>query len=148
MTKDFCNKCGACCKNIKADFEAEILYWDDIQPLTDEFRSMLIPNDNGFYVCRFLKENICTNQAKPEICINYPSSPFVNLPEGCGYYGDIFMKREKVQQKIRKLKEEIMHYEALIASISDKQEQKQYQKIIYLHQKYIDKYKEYGSQDW
>ena len=148
MAKDLCNKCGACCKNIKADFEAKILYWDGNQPLTDDFASMLIPAGDGIYTCKYLKDNLCTNESKPEICVNYPSSPFIELLDCCDYRGEIFMKREKIQQQIRRLKEEIIHYNALIATIHDKREQNQYQKIIDSHQKYIDRYKDHGSQDW
>ena len=148
MEKDYCNKCGVCCKNIKADFDGNVLYWDGIQSLTEDFKSMLLPLGEGLYTCKYLNNNLCTNPSKPEICVNYPFSPFVNLPEGCGYYGAIFMKREKVQQKIRKLKEEIIHYKALIDTIHNKNERNQYQKIIDSHQKQVDKYKEHGSQNW
>ena len=148
MTSDYCNKCGACCKYIKADLEAKVLYWDGVQPLSEDFEAMLLPLDDGIYTCKFLQDNLCTNSKKPDICVNYPSSPFVELPESCDYRGFIFMKREKVQQKIRRLKEEIIHYNALIATIHDKKEQNQYQKIIDSHQKQIDRYREYGSKDW
>ena len=148
MVNDFCNKCGECCKYIKADLKAKVLYWDGVQPLSEDFASMLLPLDNGIYTCKYLQNNLCTNSQKPEICANYPSFPFIELPERCDYRGEIFMKREKIQQKIRKLKEEIIHYNALIDTINDKREQNQYQKIIDLHQKQIDKYKEYGSQNW
>ena len=148
MARDFCNKCGACCKHIRADLEAKLLYWDGAQPLSEEFESMLIPLGDGVYTCKYLQNTMCTNPKKPDICINYPSSPFAELPESCDYRGEVFMKREKIQQKIRKLKEEIIHYSVLIDTINDKKEQNQYQKIIDSHQKYIDRYKEHGSQDW
>jgi len=148
MINDFCNKCGACCKNIKADMEKNILFWDGELPLTEEFKSMLIPVNNNIYTCRFLENNLCTNPSKPDICTNYPSSPFVELPDNCHYCGLIFMKREKIQQKIRKLKEEIIHYNTLIETTKDKREQNQFQRIIASHQKQVDKYKEYGSKDW
>ena len=148
MNNDLCKKCGACCRYIQADIESKILYWDEVQPLSDDFASMLIPVKNDIYKCKYLQNNLCTNPHKPDICEKYPSSPFVELPDGCDYSGEIFMKRERVQQKIRKLKEEIIHYNALIETIQDKREQNQYQKIISSHQKQIDRYKEYGSQDW
>ena len=149
MTDNFCNKCGACCKRIKADFNTKILYWDEKTVLTDEFASMLIPvqNETNIFSCKFLKDNICTNPQKPEICRNYPKSPFVELPEECTCTGKIFIEKEKIMQKIRKLKEEIIYYDA-IAAISTKKEQNQIQKLILSHQKHINKYKEYGSNDW
>lgn len=149
MENDFCNKCGECCKKIKADFDLKILYWDKKQPLTDEFAEMLIPSDEeNTYFCKYLKDNLCTNPNKPDICHNYPSSAFVKLPEDCGYNGFIFIQTEKIKQKIRKLKEEILHYEMLIKVTKEKREQNQLQKIINSHQKYIDKYKEFGSENW
>ena len=40
MEKDYCNKCGACCKNIVVDFKRKILFRDGVQTLTDEFAKM------------------------------------------------------------------------------------------------------------
>ena len=149
MTDDLCSKCGECCKNIRADFNTNRLYWDDIQPLTEEFSSMLIETETeGVYKCRFLKDNLCTNSDKPDICKNYPASPFVNLTENCTYNGFIFLKFEKFKQKIRKLKEEILHYKTLIETTSDKKEKNQLQKIVDSHKKFINKYKIYGSDNW
>ena len=150
MTNNYCNKCGACCKNIKADLNKKILYWDCIQPLEDEFAKMLVPTgiDENIYTCIHLHNNICTNNNKPQICINYPSSPFAKLTENCGYTGFIFMQSEKIKQKIRKLKEEIIHYNAIISTTNDKKEQNQLRKIITSHQRFIDKYKDYGSENW
>ena len=46
------------------------------------------------------------------------------------------------------LKEEIIHYNAIINTTHDKKEQNQLQKIISSRQKFIDKYKEFGSDNW
>jgi hypothetical protein len=149
MTNDFCNKCGECCRRIKADLEAKVLYWDGKQPLTEDFACMLKKtSEPEIYSCKFLRDNMCTNPDKPEICINYPSSPFAELPDECTYSGYIFMRNEKIKQQIRKLKEEIIHYNAIIDSITDKKEQNQLQKIVASRQKLIDRYKEYGSENW
>ena len=149
MTNDFCNKCGTCCKNIKADFESKILYWDREEALTDDFAQMLEKtSEPNVYSCKFLKDNLCTNPNKPEICKKYPSSPFVELPEECTYCGFIFMQKEKIKQQVRKLKEEIIHYDAIISTTQNKKEQNQLQKIAASRQKLIDKYKKYGSDNW
>ena len=152
METDFCNKCGICCKNIPVDFSKKILYWDGIKPLREEFANLINPvsqNDNiSICTCKYLKNNLCTNPNKPEECIVYPSSPFVKLPENCGYEGKIFIEREKVTQKIRKLKEEILHYQVLADITPNKFERNQLQKIISSHQKWIDKYAPFGSADW
>ncbi len=150
MGNKFCKKCGACCKHIIIDKERKIICWDAELPLTEEFEAMLFPADeeNNIYACRFLVNNLCTNPNRPEVCINYPSFPFVQLPENCGYEGYIFVQKEKLKHKIRKLKEEILHYTVLSETTNDKRERQQYQKIINTHVRYIDKYKNYGSDNW
>ena len=146
MEKDYCNKCGACCKNIAVDFEKKILFRDGVQTLTDEFSKMLIRNEakgtTTICTCRYLKDNLCTNPNKPKECSEFPSFPFAFLPENCGFEGDIFMKSEKIKQKIRKLKEEIIYYNTIL------EKDKSVQRIIDRHQAFIDKYKMYGSHDW
>ena len=59
-----------------------------------------------------------------------------------GFEGDIFIKLEKLKQKVRKLKEEIIYYNTILP------EDKSVQRIIDRHQSFIDKYKMYGSEDW
>ena len=146
MSENFCNKCGACCRRIPVDFENKMLFFEGIQELTSEFEQMLIPdtktNNITFCSCKYLKEGLCTNPNKPAECKNYPSSPFAYIPEGCGYYGLIFSKLEAQKQHIRKLKEEIIHYQTLLNS------DKTVQRIIDHHQAIISKYKIYGSENW
>ena len=54
----------------------------------------------------------------------------------------------KKGQVIRKIKEEIVHYEALIATTKNKKEIDSYTKIIHVHERYIEKYSRWGSLDW
>lgn len=146
MEKNYCTKCGECCKKIAVDFSKNIIYRDGVQALTENFAKMLTPTEKKdnitFCTCKYLENNLCTNPLKPEECINYPSSPFAFIPDECGYYGAVFLNRETFMQKLRKLEEEIIHYEALI-NCSSKDEAKQYQKIIEKHKSYINKYKMY-----
>lgn len=141
-----------CCKEIPVDFTRKIIYRDGIQPLTTAFEELLIPAEEKGYVtickCKFLEDNTCTNPEKPQICSDFPYSPLAFLPEDCGYTGEVFLKKEKLKQQVRKLKEEIIHYNALIEVTKDKTEQRQYQRIIDSHEAFIDKYKVYGSKDW
>lgn len=150
MEKDLCNKCRECCRKIAVDFDRKIVYKDGVEALTEDFASMLEAVEKRenitFCKCKYLENNVCSNPNKPEECIKYPSSPFAFIPEECGYYGEIFLKNENIKQKIRKLKEEIIHYEAEI--ITNKSEQNQLRKIIEKHQAFIDKYKIYGSENW
>ena len=146
MEKDYCNKCGKCCKNIAVDFEKKILFRDGVQTLTKEFADMMIKDENKgsttLCSCRYLQDTLCTNPNKLVECQNFPSSPFAFLPENCGFEGDIFIKLEKLKQKVRKLKEEIIYYNTILP------EDKSVQRIIDRHQSFIDKYKMYGSEDW
>lgn len=146
MDKNYCNICGECCRKIAVDFTNNVIFRDGIQILPQDMKKWLIEvdkKDNITYcTCKFLQGNFCTNSNKPDICKNFPSSPFAFLPDNCGYYGVIFSKHEKFMQKIRKLKEEILHYETLMISCS-KNDAKQYAKIINQHNKFIDKYKKY-----
>ena len=79
-------------------------------------------------------------------CEIYSSNPVAVVPEECRYTGEIFLKREALKQKIRRYKEEIIHYEALINS-GDK-ESASYKKIIKSLQKFVDKYSAFGSANW
>lgn len=146
MKKDYCTKCGKCCKQIAVDFDNKVMFRDGIQKISPVFEEMLIATDKKenitICLCKYLENNLCTNPQKPEECTNFPSSPFAFLPEDCGYYGDIFIKHENFMQRIRKLKEEILHYETLILS-AQKNDAKQYTKIIKQHKNFIDKHKMY-----
>lgn len=146
MEYNYCNKCGACCKYIAVDWKNKVVFRDGIQPLTDEFAQMLVQVEKRENVticsCKYLKDNLCSNSNKPDECKDFPSSPFAFLPENCGYEGYIFIKLEKVKQKVRKLKEEILYYEAI--SKNDKS----VKRLIDQHKAAINKYKMYGSEDW
>ncbi|MBR1681158.1 hypothetical protein IJ707_05145 [bacterium] len=39
---------------------------------------------------------------------NIPENAFSTIPEGCGYEGFLFLKKEEHKQKVRKLNEEII----------------------------------------
>ena len=162
---NLCNRCGVCCRYIPVDTKNKILYRDSIKPLTEEFEALLIPQtgiipnfndiyptialrqDVIFFRCKFLlNENICSNPQKPQECKDFPKSAMACIPEYCGYSGTQFLKSEEHKQKIRKMKEEILHYEALM--IDEPQNKRGYQKIIERLQAFIDKYAVYGSEDW
>ena len=165
---DLCSKCGICCRLIPIEDETKMLLRDGIQEPDQSFLDSLCPlsleeacniNENyvekvqnifpsaKFYSCKFLSEgNLCTNPEMPVACRNYPSHPLAIIPEDCGYEGEIFIKNEQLKQKIRKLKEEIIYYEALIAS-GDKNKHA-YTNIIENHKKFIEKYAPYGAWDW
>lgn len=159
---NFCNHCGLCCKLIPA-INGNIIR-DGKQPIEKFFIPISIDqalniNENyvkkvqslfpeaKFYTCKYVSENKqCTNSHMPESCINYPSSPLAIIPDECGFSGEIFIKYETLKQKIRKLKEEIVHYESLI--ITNPKEKNNYKKIIDSHNRFIKKYEQFGSLNW
>ncbi len=158
---NFCNHCGLCCKLIPA-YNGNIIR-DGFQPVENFFTQLELStaiNINEdyvqnvqnifpqaeFYTCNYLSNNRCTNPNKPDNCKNFPASALALIPDECGYYGEIFIKNETLKQKIRKLKEEIIHYEAQI--LSNPKEKNSYQKIINSHKNYIKKYEPFGAQNW
>ena len=106
MEYNFCKKCGKCCSEIKIDTIRKIMYRDGIEQIDEKFLSMLekIHTDSNitYFKCKFLKNNLCINPNKPDVCTNYPSFALAFLPEDCGYEGIIFQKHEALKQKIRK----------------------------------------------
>lgn len=148
--KDYCNRCGKCCSQIVVDFNNKVVYRDGIQPLGDEFEQILIKKYNKGNVticeCKYLKNNLCTNIDKPQICQDFPSFPFAFIPQECGYRGVMFLKSEHVKQRVRKFKEEIIDYEIQIKQGT--QNKKELQRLINTRRLYIDKFSQYGSSDW
>lgn len=102
-----------------------------------------------FYKCKHLSSNnLCKiYQKRPDLCRNFPATPWTVLPPGCGFEGWQFQKREEEKQIVRKYKEDLL---ALNATINDADihtagmMRKKMEKI----KKIIDKYEEYGSADW
>ena len=152
MDKLFCNQCGECCRKIAVDFNKNLMYRDGIQNLTENFKDMLSPVVNNgeitYCICKYLRGNQCSNPNKPDICKNFPSSPFAYLPESCAQSGNVFIESEKIKQRVRKLKEEIIDYNILVNTVTNKFERNGLLKIIQNHERFISKYLEYGSNDW
>lgn len=154
---NLCNKCGLCCKYIPV-IDGMILrdgkqpIFEGLEPLNnlnDSYAKMVqnLFKDSQIYTCRYLSDNNeCLHPQKPEICKNFPSGATSVIPENCGYSGAIFLEKEKLKQKIRKMKEEIIHYEALMQE--SPKDSENYQKIITARKNYIEKYKDYGSENW
>lgn len=89
------------------------------------------------------KEKICSIASDSK---NISGEPYIYIPENCEYYGTLFLKLEEIKQKVRKYKEEIIYYEAMIASGC--KEEKVYLKIIQSLNKFIEKYTPFGAKDW
>lgn len=100
--------------------------------------------------CEHIDENnlckIYDNRA--EFCKNFPASPWEEVPQGCGYEGWLFKKREEKKQYIRKLKEKILSYEIIIKETSDAEKVERIVKIIQKTERIIKRYSKYGSENW
>ena len=166
--ESLCNRCGMCCKLIPVKCADKILVRDGFQIPTEEFENLLTPltqaearkinpnyydkikevfPDARFYSCKALSEdNQCTLENMPEFCRNFPCSPLALIPDVCGYMGEVFVKNEELKKRIRSIKEEILDYETLISAGS--KDSKAYKKIIDNLQRLVDKYSDFGSNDW
>ena len=166
MNED-CNFCRVCCKLIPIDLERNIICRDGIQPAdlfsSDNLTQLTIEQAKDinqdyvekvldlfpniiFFSCK--KIDKCTFKTCHPYCKNFPSEPVAIIPDECSYYGEFFLKNEITKQKIRKIKEEMVHYEALIRSSKNNSEKDSYKKILHNLQKFVDKYAEFGSKDW
>ena len=159
---NFCEYCGLCCKIIPE--KDGMIIKDGV--CTDTSRFVPLTREDAlsvskkfvldlekifgkikFYRCKYITDdNVCRNPKIPDECKNFPSTELAIVPEECCYIGEVFLKREDLKSKVRKYKEEIIHYESLINS-GDKNKES-YRKIIKNLQKFIDKYALYGSKDW
>jgi Fe-S-cluster containining protein len=103
-----------------------------------------------FYKCKYLLDNnLCSKyKDRPEVCVRFPSSPWAVVPPGCGYEGWLFQKREEIKQKIRKLKEEAIEFEAAIKDGQPPETTEKLQAAIEKINKIVEHYAEYGSKDW
>lgn len=99
--------------------------------------------------CKYLSEdNLCSVYAnRPELCKSFPSSPWEKIPDGCGYEGWLFQKREEIKQQIRKKKEDLLILENELKSANCEQVAKLNENIEKTN-KFIENYIEFGSKDW
>ena len=92
-----------------------------------------------------LPEGLCNKCAR---CLKgYPVSYWEKMPEGCGYEGWLFQKREKIKQKTRQQKELLLSLKILLKTSSAEQVQEINKKIENI-EKNINVYAKYGSINW
>lgn len=92
-----------------------------------------------------ISKNICPKCQKCEGKI--PKTPWEKMPNGCWLEGVLFQIREKIKQRIRKQKEEILDLNVYMQSVSTIEKEFIENKIINI-QKEIDVFEEFGSKDW
>lgn len=76
-----------------------------------------------------------------------PASFWDEIPEGCGYYGWFFQKREEIKQKIRKQKERMLLLQVSLIKAGPEQTQRVNESIEKIKEE-INRYSQYGSWDW
>jgi Fe-S-cluster containining protein len=111
-----------------------------------------IPNyeNRTFYKCRFLLDNnLCSRyETRLEVCKIFPSSPWAVIPPDCGFEGWIFVEREKHKQRIRKLKEDKIVYQAKLKTEITGKEKNLYKKLIQKIDDRIRLFEKFGANDW
>lgn len=107
-------------------------------------------NTLTFYRCRYLNEdNSCsTYETRPELCKLFPSTPWAVVPPKCGFEGWLFQQKEKLKQRIRKLKETILSLEVEMLRIKDPEQIERIQDVITKTQETIEKFSRYGADNW
>ena len=93
-----------------------------------------------------LPKRLCYNCGKCNG--NKPNSAFFQVPEGCGYEGFLFLKKEEHKQKVRKLNEEIVLLNVKIKNATSNTKKKKY---LHAKNKVLEKLenlKNYGPIDF
>lgn len=103
-----------------------------------------------FYTCKHLREdNLCGRyDDRKTLCRHFPASPWAIVPPGCGFEGWLFLKREEIKQKIRKVKEELIELQLLKTKVKDDATLKKISAVEENMYKSINTYKKYGSENW
>ena len=103
-----------------------------------------------FYRCRYLNDdNTCkVYEMRPNLCREYPKSPFTVVPENCGYIGYLFESMEDVKKNVRKMKEELLDIALIKENSTNANEIKKYENIESKYLTIINKYEPYGAKHW
>ena len=107
-------------------------------------------NNMTFYRCKYLQDdNLCGRyETRLTLCKHFPASPWAIVPPGCGYEGWLFLKREEIKQKIRKVKEELIELQLLKTKVKDKETLEKIKAVEEKMHNSIATYKKYGSENW
>ena len=103
-----------------------------------------------FYKCKYIKDNnLCgIYENRPELCERFPSSQWAVVPPGCGYEGYLFQCKEKIKQNVRKLKEDLLDYEAELKTVQDSERKSKLELAAEKTKNIIAHYSKYGSGNW
>lgn len=150
-----CLKCGKCCEKELSLHEYKVIKElalkgdKNSQFFMESFEKISEKDSKSIYKCKHLtNENLCEiYDIRPQFCRDFPSTPFIKIPDGCGFYGWLFIEREKITKKIRHKKEILIELNAeyKFASNHDKMRIK---KSIENIENQIKIYDKYGSSNW
>lgn len=149
-----CLMCGKCCIAVINKPYNELLELAKCDKNTKEFLSLFEPyestkNGNSLYKCKHLKNNLCNiYEDRPERCRKYPETPFTNVPSGCGFEGWLFQKREELKARIRREKEILVSLETELKITKDLKKADELKKEINEIKDSVQKYSEFGSDNW
>ena len=103
-----------------------------------------------FYKCKYLDDNnLCTRyEDRLLLCKHFPASPWAIVPPGCGYEGWLFMKREEVKQKIRKVKEDLLELDLLKKKTKSPEILQKIDTVEKKMLRSIEVHKNHGSENW
>lgn len=103
-----------------------------------------------FYKCRYIQDdNLCgIYKDRPQLCENFPASPWAVVPPGCGFEGWLFQQREETKQKIRKLKENLLSLDVMLSETSDPEQMRKIFEVKDRLNHTINSYAKYGANDW
>ncbi|NLF83352.1 MAG: hypothetical protein GX568_05145 [Candidatus Gastranaerophilales bacterium] len=107
-------------------------------------------NKVTFYYCPHITaENKCgIYETRPECCRRAPAHGWSCMPPGCGFEGWQFEEREKIKQKVRKLKEHLLDAEVIaVDGIVPGRNMHIYDLKKEVEQK-ISRWEKYGSTLW
>lgn len=93
-----------------------------------------------------LPKRLCLNCGKCGGSL--PLSAFSPIPDGCGYYGYMFLKQEEHKQKVRKLDEDIVLLNVKISNAKGEAKRKKYQKGLEKVKEKLKELEKFGPIDF
>ncbi len=175
---NLCLKCGTCCKVATTYLPYDTLkeMAENGDERASDFLSIFEPYENieearkvspetvdnitkrtnfkdnkiTFYKCKYIgADNLCTNyENRPLLCKVFPRTAWAVVPPNCGYSWFLFEQQEKIKQKIRAKKEELIELELLKAKTNNSETLEKIDSVINKLKENIELYKNYGSENW
>ncbi len=95
------------------------------------------------------------SQLPKRLCLNcgkcggkLPETAFSDIPDGCGYYGYMFLKQEEHKQKVRRLDEDRILLKIKIMNAKGEAKRKKYQKGLEKVDEKLKELEQFGPIDF